>query len=78
MQTKLIVASVAVALTATAASFMAVGQQRGESGLREPRHQTRVSDFRNLGAMNAPRSQPERCELRLDLGGGVTLHLVRG
>jgi putative transposase len=34
--------------------------------------------FVDLGALNGPRSPSERCELRLDLGGGVTLHLVRG
>lgn len=34
--------------------------------------------FVDLGTLNAPRSQPERFELRLDLGAGVTLHLVRG
>jgi hypothetical protein len=37
-----------------------------------------AGSFVDLGTLNAPRSQPERFELRLDLGGGVTLHLVRG
>lgn len=39
---------------------------------------TPAGSFVDLGTLNAPRSQPERFELRLDLGGGVTLHLVRG
>ena len=37
-----------------------------------------AGSFVDLGTLNAARSQPERFELRLDLGGGVTLHLVRG
>jgi hypothetical protein len=39
---------------------------------------TPVGPFVDLGTLNAPRAQPERCAVRLDLGGGVTLHLVRG
>ena len=39
---------------------------------------TPAGPFVDLGPLSGPRSQPERCELRLDLGGGVTLHLVRG
>ena len=35
--------------------------------------------FVDLGMLRAAAtSQPERFELRLDLGGGVILHLVRG
>jgi putative transposase len=37
-----------------------------------------ASSFVELGALSGSRSQAERVELRLDLGGGVTLHLVRG
>jgi len=39
---------------------------------------TSAGSFVDLGTLNAPRSQPERFDLRLELGGGVTLHLVRG
>jgi len=39
---------------------------------------TSAGSFVDLGTLNAPRSTSERFELRLDLGGGVTLHLVRG
>jgi putative transposase len=39
---------------------------------------TSAGPFVDLGTLNAPRSQPERLELRLDLGGGMILHLVRG
>lgn len=39
---------------------------------------TPAGSFVDLGTLSAARAQPERCELRLDLGGGVTLHLVRG
>lgn len=39
-----------------------------------------VSGFVDLGALSsaAGARQPERIELRLDLGGGMMLHLVRG
>jgi putative transposase len=39
---------------------------------------TPAGSFVELGTLNGPRSPSERFELRLDLGGGVTLHLVRG
>jgi len=39
---------------------------------------TASDSFVALGTLSGPRSQPERFELRLDLGGGITLHLVRG
>jgi len=36
-------------------------------------------EFVDLGTLNAPARAPgERFELRLDLGGGLVLHLVRG
>ena len=34
--------------------------------------------FVDLGPLDATVAQQERLELRLDLGGGVVLHLVRG
>jgi hypothetical protein len=34
--------------------------------------------FVDLGALKAAHSPTERFELRLDLGGGLLLHLVRG
>ena len=35
--------------------------------------------FVDLGTLSAPSAAPcERLELRLDLGGGMILHLVRG
>ncbi len=38
-----------------------------------------TSEFVDLGALSAPPTAPaERFELRLDLGGGLVLHLVRG
>jgi putative transposase len=39
---------------------------------------TSAGSFVDLGTLNEPRPQSERFELRLDLGGGVTLQLVRG
>ena len=36
-----------------------------------------AGSFVDLGTLSGSRS-PERFELRLDLGGGVTLHLARG
>ena len=36
-----------------------------------------AGEFVDLGALRAP-AGPERVELRLDLGGGLVLHLVRG
>jgi len=41
-------------------------------------HATPAAPFVDLGTLNAPRAKSERFELRLDLGAGVTLHLVRG
>jgi len=37
-----------------------------------------AGSFVDLGTLSGSRSQPERFELRLDLGGGMTLQLVRG
>jgi hypothetical protein len=38
-----------------------------------------TSEFVDLGTLSAPTAAPaERFELRLDLGGGLVLHLVRG
>jgi|SRR5882672_2071006 len=37
-----------------------------------------AGEFVDLGSLRAPGSPPERFELRLDLGGGLSLHLVRG
>lgn len=34
--------------------------------------------FVDLGSLATPPSSPARLELRLELGGGVTLHVVRG
>lgn len=39
---------------------------------------TPPGEFVDLGTLSGSRSRAERFELRLDLGGGVTLHLVRG
>lgn len=39
---------------------------------------TPPTPFVDLGTLNGPRAPSERFELRLDLGAGVTLHLVRG
>jgi hypothetical protein len=39
---------------------------------------TPAGSFVDLGALNEPHAQSERFELRLDLGSGMTLHLVRG
>jgi hypothetical protein len=44
----------------------------------KPTTATAVADFVELGTLGERRSPPERFELRLDLGGGLTLHLVRG
>jgi hypothetical protein len=44
-----------------------------------PRGSVPGGGFVDLGTLRAPAaSQPERFELRLDLGGGLVLHLVRG
>jgi putative transposase len=37
-----------------------------------------AGEFVDLGTLPTPTSQPQRFELRLDLGGGLVLHLVRG
>jgi putative transposase len=37
-----------------------------------------AGEFVDLGGLSAPASQTERLELRLDLGGGLILQLVRG
>ena len=53
------------------------GQRDGGEGVSVPNQ----SAFVDLGALNtppsAPISFPAPLDLRLDLGGGVTLHLVR-
>ena len=42
---------------------------------RRPRQEKPTGEFIDLGALSSSRS---RFEVRLDLGGGVLLHLVRG
>ena len=42
---------------------------------RKPRSEKSTGEFIDLGALDSSRS---RLEVRLDLGGGVLLHLVRG
>ena len=37
-----------------------------------------TAPFLDLGTLGVPSVQAERVELRLDLGGGLTLQLVRG
>ncbi len=44
----------------------------------KPDAATAVAEFVDLGTLGERRSPLERFELRLDLGGGLTLHLVRG
>ena len=51
---------------------------RPTPALDKPQAATAVAEFVNLGTLREQGSQPERFELRLDLGGGVILHLVRG
>jgi putative transposase len=41
-------------------------------------HSVVAGEFVDLGRLSAPASQAERLELRLDLGGGLVLQLVRG
>jgi hypothetical protein len=36
------------------------------------------ASFVDLGALRAPSNDAGRLELALDLGGGITLHVVRG
>ena len=36
------------------------------------------ASFVELGALEPEHARPGRLDLRLDLGGGLTLHLVRG
>jgi transposase-like protein len=46
---------------------------------KSPRPATFKADFVDLGALPAePVRGADRLELRLDLGAGVTLHIVRG
>jgi putative transposase len=52
-------------------------QERSSAGRapRKPRSEKSTGEFIDLGALSSSRS---RFEVRLDLGGGVLLHLVRG
>lgn len=50
------------------------GQPRRPEGRPAPAKE--ASSFIDLGALRAPPA--ERWEIRLDLGGGIILHLVRG
>jgi hypothetical protein len=61
--------------------LVAVRFNRGRRALptAAPISATPTGEFVDLGTLNAPApSQAARFELRLDLGGGVILHLVRG
>lgn len=51
------------------------GRSSSESAPRKPRSKKSTGEFIDLGALDSSRS---RFEVRLDLGGGVLLHLVRG
>ena len=51
------------------------GRSSSESAPRKPRSKKAIGEFIDLGALDSSRS---RFEVRLDLGGGVLLHLVRG
>jgi transposase-like protein len=57
-------------------------QLDGSSTEQPPRKRNAIvsaSKFVALGTLSAGAAAPgERCELRLDLGGGLVLHLVRG
>jgi putative transposase len=57
-------------------SRLAVGGQAQSSD--KSNSPTPPGEFVDLGTLSGSRSQPQRFELRLDLGAGVTLHLVRG
>lgn len=49
------------------------GGQRGEGAPAQG-----MAEFVDLGALSASTSPGARLEVKLDLGGGLTLHLVRG
>jgi putative transposase len=53
----------------------AQGRSSTERAPRKPRPEKPAGEFIDLGALGSSRS---RFEVRLDLGGGVLLHLVRG
>ncbi len=55
-------------------SRLGSGQPRRPEGRRAPTKE--ASSFIDLGALRAPAT--ERWEIRLDLGGGIVLHLARG
>lgn len=55
-------------------SRLGSGQPRRPEGRRAPTKE--ASSFIDLGALRAPAT--ERWEIRLDLGGGIILHLARG
>jgi putative transposase len=52
----------------------AQGRNSTESAPRKPRQEKVAGEFIDLGALSSASS---RFEVRLDLGGGVLLHLVR-
>lgn len=45
---------------------------------REPVRQSAAAKFIEMGAMSAQTERASRLEIRLELGGGVVLHMVRG
>ena len=53
----------------------AQGKSSAAHAPRKPRQEKPMGEFIDLGAVDSSRS---RFEVRLDLGGGVLLHLVRG
>jgi hypothetical protein len=55
-------------------SRLRAGGARKEPAVSRPARAEPTAEFTELGALGRNRS---RCEVRLDLGGGVMLHLVR-
>lgn len=55
-------------------SRLRAGGAREEPAVSQPARAEPTAEFIDLGALGPSRS---RCEIRLDLGGGVMLHLVR-
>jgi putative transposase len=47
-------------------------------GGREPVRQSAAANFIEMGSMSSQTERASRLEIRLELGGGVVLHLVRG
>lgn len=45
---------------------------------RDPVRQSAAANFIEMGSMSARTERASRLEIRLELGGGVVLHLVRG